>query len=208
MPRLIDISPTLSARTAVWPGDTPFSRIVNLDMARGDNLTLSAISSTVHLGAHADARNHYLKTGLGIAEHPLEPYYGPCQVMSVRAAPGARLRVADLSAPIAAPRLLLRTRSAPDPHHFNTDFNSLSPELIAFLQAENVILVGIDTPSIDPYDDALLESHQAMAAAGLYNLEGLTLDSVADGLYELSAFPLKLAEADAAPVRAVLILRD
>jgi arylformamidase len=56
---LIDITPTVSPALAVWPGDTPLRREVLLEMRRGDNLTLSTLHGTVHLGAHADAPSHY-----------------------------------------------------------------------------------------------------------------------------------------------------
>ena len=85
-----------------------------------------------------------------------------------------------------------------------TDFNSLSPELIEFLVQHEVCLVGIDTPSVDPFSSKALESHKSIAKHDLAILEGLVLDSVPEGLYQLMAFPLKLAQADAAPVRAVL----
>ena len=60
---IIDITPTVSRRLGVWPGDTSMSRKVLLDMAKGDNITLSTLTATVHLGAHADAPNHYDKKG-------------------------------------------------------------------------------------------------------------------------------------------------
>ena len=56
---IIDISPVISPRLAVWPGDTPPSRAVLMDLARGDSVTLSTLHATVHLVAHADAPSHY-----------------------------------------------------------------------------------------------------------------------------------------------------
>jgi kynurenine formamidase len=37
---IYDISPPLTPRIAVWPGDTPPSREVLLDMRKGDNITM------------------------------------------------------------------------------------------------------------------------------------------------------------------------
>ena len=88
---MIDISPLVSPSIAVWPGDVAFSRDVALDMNNGDNLTLSAITSTLHLGAHTDAPNHYAADGEGISSRPLERYYGPAQVIEARVERGARL---------------------------------------------------------------------------------------------------------------------
>jgi len=55
---IYDISPPITDRLAVWPGDTPPAREVLCDMKKGANITLSTLRSTVHLGAHADAPCH------------------------------------------------------------------------------------------------------------------------------------------------------
>ncbi|MBY0232991.1 MAG: cyclase family protein, partial [Gemmataceae bacterium] len=85
-----DITPLVSPRLAVWPGDTPPSREVLLDLARGDTVTLSTLRATVHLGAHADAPSHY-GPGPAIHEVPLDAYLGPCQVVRVDAGRGQRI---------------------------------------------------------------------------------------------------------------------
>ena len=201
----IDISPEVSERSAVFPGDAPYRRKVSLDFAKGDHLGLSSIETTVHVGAHADAPSHYDPKGQSIAQRRLDFYLGPCQVIGVKAAAGARLGPPDVKIPIQAPRVLFKTGSWPDPDRWTTAFNSLSPELIEWLAGRGVVLVGIDTPSIDPHDSKALESHRAVFARDMAVLEGLTLRDAADGLYELVALPLRLKDADASPVRAVLI---
>lgn len=205
-PRIIDISPPITERIAVWPGDAPYKRKVALSIADGSNIDLSAIDSTVHLGAHADAPSHYVAGGAHIAARPLELYYGPCQVARVDVARGERVTPAHLRDEVVAPRLLLRTGTFPDPTAWNSDFASLSPELIDHLAARGVVLVGIDTPSVDPFDDKVLLTHQALARHGVANLEGLVLDHVAPGVYTLIALPLPLVGADASPVRAALVV--
>ena len=64
--------------------------------------------------------------------------------------------------------------------------------------------MGIDTPSLYPQSCATLYAHLAAHRHGLAILEGLVLDEVAAGDYELIALPLKLVNLDASPVRAVL----
>ena len=203
--RIIDISPVINPDLAVWPGDVPFSRDVNLSIADGANIDLSAIHGTVHLGAHTDAPSHYSGGGEGIAARELSFYIGPAQVISVDVAPGGRIRPEHCDVAIKAPRVLFRTGSYPDPTHFNVDFCSLSPELIEKLAGEGVRMVGIDTPSIDPADSKDLPSHAMVAAYDLAILEGIVLDHVDDGVYTLVALPLRIEGADASPVRAVLI---
>ena len=200
-----DISPTLSERIGVFPGDVPFSRNISHDMARGDTLGLSSVTTTLHVGAHADAPSHYVAGGRDIAQRSLEPYYGPCQVMEAKGPAGSRIFPEDLAGEVTAPRVLLKTGSFPDPEVWNADFSSCSPELVEFLHAAGVILIGIDTPSVDPQDDKELLSHAAVAERDLSLLEGLVLGGVQAGTYLLAAFPLRLEGADASPVRAVLM---
>lgn len=208
MSGLIDISPLVSPRTAVWPGDVAFRRDVALSLAAGDTLELSSVTTTVHVGAHADAPSHYAADGQAIHLRPLDAYYGPCQVIAVDLPRGARILPEHLPVPIEAPRVLFKTGSFPDPDAFNQDFNSLSPELVDAVAAAGGVLVGLDTPSVDPFESKALEAHQALARHGMANLEGLLLDGVAPGRYTLIALPLKLEGADAAPVRAALIAAD
>ena len=203
--RLIDISPLISTDLAVWPGDVPFTRNENLQIAEGSNIDLSSIQTTVHLGAHTDAPSHYLADGEGIGDRDLSYYYGDAQVVTVDVERGERVRPAHISVPIVAPRVLFRTGTYPDPNTFNADFASLSPSLIEWLAHEGVRLVGIDTPSIDPADSKDLPSHAMVAANNLAILEGIVLDQVVDGVYTLMALPLRLKGADASPVRAVLV---
>ena len=205
IPRLIDISPTISERLGVWPGDVSFRREVALSIEAGDNIGLSATRATVHLGAHADAPNHYAAGAEGIAARPLQRYFGRCQVVRVEVERGERIRPEHLLVPIEAPRVLFATGSFPDPEAWNEDFCALSPELVDLLATKGVVLVGIDTPSIDPQDDRELLSHQRVAAHDLAILEGLVFDEVAAGLYTLIALPLKIEGADAAPLRAALL---
>jgi arylformamidase len=205
-----DISPEISQSLAVWPGDEKYRRLVNIDFKEGGNLLLSSIQTTVHLGAHTDAPNHYDPDGEGIGERKLDYYLGPCQVITALKPPGSRILPEDLGVglepvKILAQRILIKTKSFPDPNHWNSDFNSLSAELVEYLAERGVILVGIDTPSIDLFEDKLLLSHKAVYSRNLAILEGVVLDEVPDGIYTLVALPLRLKEADASPVRAILL---
>ena len=202
---IYDISPLIDETIAVWPGDTPFARTINLDMAAGASLTLSDIRTTVHVGAHVDAPSHYNAGAEDIATRSLHYYIGPCDVVRVPNARRRRIKPGDLEGKrITSARVLLQTGTFPDPRSWNEDFASLSPELVDWLHSLGVITIGIDTPSVDPFDSKELEAHQALARYDMANIEGLLLDGVGEGRYELIALPLRLAGADGSPVRAVL----
>ena len=67
-----------------------------------------------------------------------------------------------------------------------------------------IVLVGVDTPSLDPEQSKTMDAHKAVRRRGLAILEGLVLDGVPAGVYELIALPLRLDGVDASPVRAIL----
>jgi arylformamidase len=176
-------------------------------MNAGANLTLSDIRTSLHVGAHADAPSHYLTDGADIAMRRLDLYLGRCIVVHVDVARGERItpdHVADKIEWITAPRVLFHTGTFPDHYRWNNDFASLSPELVDDLYHHGVRLIGIDTPSVDPFDSKALEAHHAFAWNDMAILEGLVLDGVEEGEYELIALPLRIKGADASPVRAVL----
>ena len=204
MVRLIDISPLVSERICVWPGDAPYSRTASASREAGDSVSLSALRTTLHLGAHLDAPSHCTADAPGIDAMELGTCYGDCQVVAVAKRSG-RIRPGDLDVPVEAPRVLFRTGSFPDPERWTPDFASLSAELIESLHAQGVRLVGIDTPSIDPQESEDLPAHRAAADHDIAILEGLVLEHVTPSRYTLAAFPLRLEGADASPVRAVLI---
>lgn len=202
---LHDISPRLSSRTAVFPGDTPLTVERLMDMEAGAHLTLTRIQSTPHIGAHADAPSHYGRGAADAASLKLERYLGACRVIRARPASGLRLLPADAGTGPFPKRVLFRTDSFPDPERWSDDFCALSPELIHHLHSLGVVLVGLDTPSVDPAPSKKLESHAALLATGMGVLEGLDLSRVSPGDYTLIALPLNLEAAEASPVRAVLV---
>jgi arylformamidase len=201
---IFDISPPITPQLKVWPGDTPPAREVLCDHNRGDNITLSTLRATVHLGAHADAPSHYGAGAPAIDDRDLDLYLGPCEVIRVPAARGTRITPDQLPRLIRAERVLLATGTFPDPDVFNDDFAALSPELVEYLHRVGVKLVGIDTPSVDLFSSKDLLSHMTFLRYDMAILEGLVLKEVPEGKYELIALPLRLVGFDASPVRAIL----
>ena len=207
-PPLIDISPRLTPDIAVFPGDTPLSRELLLELEQGDPVTLSTMRSTVHLGAHVDAPAHYGTAAASIDELPLDRFVGPCRVLRVTAGPGEVVTWESVQRTLEdrnpTRRLLLATGTYPDATYFDRSFAGIEPGVIRELRLRGVELLGVDTPSVDPADSKQLLAHAACLEAGITILEGLELDHVADGEYELIALPLRLVGFEASPVRAVL----
>ncbi|MBY0449226.1 MAG: cyclase family protein [Cyanobacteria bacterium] len=223
---LIDISQPVHSKTAAFPGDTPFSKTETLTYSDSGVINLSAFTMSPHIGTHADAPVH-IQGSLGQAETPhagdlgLTNYMGPCLVIdcipsgkththeclntiSTGIADICRVweKQVDGEKPV---RILLKTRTVSQPEVFAGDYASISPELADWFGEQGGLLVGIDTPSVDPVDSKTLPAHHAMLKHGIVWLENLDLSAVEAGRYDLIALPLNMTELEASPVRAVLI---
>lgn len=201
---LYDLSPTLRPETPVYPGDTPLEVAWVATLEAGASANVSRLTTTPHLGSHVDSPFHTEARGETIADLTLAPYLGPCRVIRVPPVPLLEPRHVDGFDLTHPGRLLLRSESVRDPKVFPERYTALSPELATLFAERGVLLVGMDTPSVDPGDSETLEAHHILFRGGVAILEGLTLEGVPEGLYELIALPLKLAGLDASPVRAIL----
>ena len=201
--RILDISQPVDATTGVWPGDTPFSAEFSWSMEHGSSCNVSRVTTSPHNGTHADAPLHFVPGADGIGEVELDPYLGPCWVVDgPREGQVRPEHFADVDLE-RHPRLLVRTREEatvgfPDP------FVSLSPEAATALRERGAVLIGLDTPSMDPVDSRELPAHKTLLPARIAILENLVLWHVEPGPYELIALPLRWTGLDASPVRAVL----
>jgi arylformamidase len=203
--KLYDITRTVTPHTAVFPGDTTYRAEPLLRLADGSSVNLTTITTTPHIGTHADAYFHYEPNGEHPAAMPLDAYIGRVRVMTVTKRHGA-LSLADLPVSLdGAERLLIHSwvSDLPD-NQWTREFPYLSIELIEAAARAGIRLIGLDSPSVDDHDSKDLPCHHALRRHGLVNLESLNLRGVPDGDYELIALPLKLDEACGSPVRAVL----
>ncbi len=201
--RIWDITQRLRADLPVWPGDTQFEHHGTWSMADGSPVNVSKLSLSTHSGTHADAPLHYDQAGSDSAAAELEIYVGECLVVDARGS-GAAIEVGDLPHLNSADRVLFRTYETFPHDAWDSGFTAIAPETISWLAVQGVKLVGIDTPSLDPQDSKTMDAHQAVLAADMRILEGLVLDDVPPGRYELIALPLPIVGADASPVRAIL----
>lgn len=204
MPRLWDISPALDPATPPFPGDQPYEQRWTARIGPGCPVNLSALTLSPHLGAHADAPLHYADGAPAIGAVGLAPYLGRCRVIhAIGRGPLVRIEHLAHAAAALPPRVLVRTCERA-PTAWSDDFAAYAPETIDWLAAQGVRLVGIDSQSVDPATSKTLDSHQRLLRHDLRVLENLVLDEVPEGDYELIALPLKLTQACASPVRAVL----
>jgi arylformamidase len=205
MRRLWDISPAIGPGFPVFPGDTPFALRWTWSIGPDCPVNVSELVMSPHTGSHADAPLHYDADGTAIADVALELYLGPCRVVhALDAGPLVEPHHVGAALDGIPPRVLIRTAQRACVDAWDPAFAAIAPATIDCLHAHGVRLVGIDTPSLDPADSKTLDSHQRVRSHGMAILEGIVLDDVPAGDYELIALPLKIRGGDASPVRAVL----
>jgi arylformamidase len=208
IPSRYDITRSLRSSLAPWPGDTPFSFRLTWRMAGGASVNVGAFTMSTHNGTHVDAPLHYQAEGASIDGLDPGVFVGPALVVDVAGA-GWSITREHLAAATGAmgegvSRLLLKTGAWSNDAEFPARIPTLAPDVPAWLGSLGVRLLGLDVPSVDSIESQDLPIHNALGVAGIIILESLDLTAVPPGLYELMAFPLKIAGADAAPVRAIL----
>ena len=208
--RLIhDISLAISESMVVWPGDSPVVIRQTSQLAEGDDATVSELSLSAHTGTHVDAPAHFIPGGAGVDALDLNVLVGPAFVVEVLEADVITAEVLkSLAIPQGIKRLLLKTRNSrrwlQNNDLFDKDFVALTQDAARTLIVRGIQLVGIDYLSIAPFENGV-PTHRELLGAGIVVVEGLNLNGIKPGRYQLAVLPLKITELDGAPARAILI---
>lgn len=207
--RIYDISLTLSNKLPVYPGDPPVRIEPLMRLELGESANVSAISMSCHSGTHIDVPYHYFEGGLPVDQLPLSFLMGKAvvvEIAGVKAIGREQLKRLPVK---GEERVLLKTdnSSAGAGGIYSSEAAHLTEDGAAFLLEAGTKLVGIDSLSIEHYDGKG-RVHRLLLRNDAVIIEGLRLDEVEPGHYELICLPLKIADGDGAPVRAVLISRE
>ncbi|MBX3013771.1 MAG: cyclase family protein [Caldilineaceae bacterium] len=167
-----------------------------------------------HAGTHMDAPLHFLEGGATIDQWDLHKCVGPAQVLDLsHKAPNSLITIADVE-PYAAviqpgARLLLRTdwdshAELPD---FRTHFPRISRELAKWFVAQEIGLLGVQTPSVAALADRaeLQDVHQILLRGQVVIVECLAQLNQLPPLVTFVALPLKIKDGDGSPVRAIAL---
>jgi arylformamidase len=209
----IDATATLDPNTTpIYAGDAPMKFDFLHDMRKGDAFTLSAYSMGAHSGTHIDAPMHFVRDGASIEQIPLNALIGPARVIDIPDAVQA-IDAAELNRHHwrGAPRVLFRTRSAlrgwMSSSTFHRDFAYIAPDAAKLLADAGIQLVGIDYISAEQFGAAAPLTHRTLLGRNIPIVEGLALDRISAGDYDLIVLPIKVGGHEGAPARAVLRAR-
>lgn len=203
--KIYDISRPLNQDTAVYK-NIPGKRFHLTAIARHnpDGYHESEMKSNLHTGTHADAPLHMLPDGAPLKAVPLDHFIGPCRVLDLTQVKAA-VHEADLVpfAPQPGEILLLKTSNSYD-SGFNPEFVYVEEDAAHYLVSCGVKTIGIDAMSVERGKKGH-ETHHILLGRGVSIIEDVRLADVPGGSYFASLLPLSIPEAEAAPMRAVLL---
>ena len=199
----IDITQTLKTGIPNWPGDTPFHFEVPYTKEQTGSVNIGKMVTSMHTGTHADAPFHFDNNGEKMEQLDVNIYIGTCFVMDCRGAAEITRETFHSVDFKGVQRILLKTQDAISPQ-FPTTIPIIHPNVAPYLKEKEIVLIGVDNPSVDPLDSKEVSAHHALYQAGIHIVEGLLLETVEEGFYDFIALPLKVEGADGAPVRAVI----
>lgn len=201
-----DISMPIYQGMLSWPTDpdvtiTPFKEI-----AGGKSSNVSAINMGSHSGTHLDPPVHFFPDGATVDTLSFDSMIGEASVFSLdveKEIGREALEALDLK---NVERVLLKTRNSRllRSETFSKDFVHLTKAGAQYLADIGTKLVGIDYLSIDGYGDKEAPVHHTLLSRGIVILESINLSAVEPGSYQLVCLPLRIAEGNGGPARAVL----
>ena len=206
-----DVTLPMHRDMPVWPDDPPFKFqfIRKLALGHASNNSWMALGS--HTGTHIDAPLHFIEGGGTVDAIPPDALVGPCRVVDVGEAPVITRPMLEGMDLAGAERLLFRTAtSAWIAEAFREDFVGFAEGAARYLaEAVRPMLVGIDSPALDPFGTPGHPAHMAILGSGCIKgaIEWLALGDVEPGDYHLFCGPMRLTGAEAAPCR-VFLSRD
>jgi arylformamidase len=211
--KIYDITIPITPSMVVWPGDPPVNlqRLSSID--KGDTSNVSQICMSVHTGTHIDAPEHFIDKSKTIENIPLDKLVGKALVLEINDQTGVINEKVLMSHPqkealLTCKKLLFKTKNSrlweTSHDQFDEQYVGIDSSGASFLAKLNLDLIGVDYLSISTFNDTEIP-HQILLDREIVLLEGINLQNVPPGSYDLYCLPLPIEGSDGAPARTILI---
>src|SRR5690625_4467979 len=144
----IDISQPLNSKLAHWPEDTPFQYEIPVTKEMSGSVNIGQMTTSTHIGTHADAPFHFLGDGKRILDLDINRYIGHCKVVDLSEFPIIDEKALKSKNIPYVERLLIKTALPNDPTRFTGEVAYITPGAAAFMNTICVMLVGDTIPYI------------------------------------------------------------
>lgn len=204
---LYDISMPITASMPVYRGkEEKRPRITtDSDFTKGKTYE-SRLEMNLHTGTHLDRTLHMIPDGNRMDSLDVKQLITACKVIDLldvkekitdKDLTGRNIREGDF--------ILFKTRNSYE-DILEKEFVYLDKTGAEYLAGLNIKGVGTDALGIERSQPEH-ETHLQLMRKGIHILEGLRLKDIKEGEYLLIALPLNIPEAEAAPVRAILMTK-
>ena len=206
----VDVTVPLRNGMVVWPGDIKVEIIRRVSMDRGDICNNSSINMGVHTGTHMDAPLHFIAKGKSIDQLPIDVTVGHARVIEIKDKVSIKPEELKQYNIKRGERIIFKSFNSPrcwEIDKFADDFVYITKSAAQFLVDAGVKLVGVDYLSVgSPFDpeDGMKDVHDILLGAETWLIEGMNLEAVSAGNYNLICLPLKLINTEGSPVRVIL----
>jgi len=209
-----DLSHTVAPGMPYFPGtEAPvFSRPFTV---ASHGFAEQKITLLTHCGTHMDAPAHIFAAGPTLEQLGLPHFVGSAVALDLTHAPGPVIGPDDLLPfrSLLAEKEFVLLRTGWSKHWGNADYFRAYPVLseaaALWLAGFHLKGIGVDAISFDPFDSTALPVHRAFLSRNIVLIENLAnLESVPAAEFVFCCLPLKLADGDGAPARAVALCRE
>ncbi|KAG7977043.1 hypothetical protein I3843_05G009600 [Carya illinoinensis] len=215
--RIIDISHRYTPDMPYWGSRDGLGQFLWLaaSMKNGSLANAYVMKLPAHGGTHVDSPGHmidrYFDSGFDVDTLDLEVLNGPALLVDIPRDKNITAEVMKfLNIPRGVRRVLFKTlntdRRLMFKKEFDTSFVGFTTDGTKWLiENTDIKLVGIDYLSTSACKHALPSHHLFLESREIILLEGLKLDDVPAGIYNVHCLPLRLLGAEGSPTRCILI---
>ena len=204
--KIYDISLEIREDMGVWKDkDDKRPKIEVTSTIETGNANESRFHLDAHTGTHVDAPFHFLQDGKKIDEIAADRFLGECIVIDLAKIKNRGIEKKDLvKAKIRKSDIVILKTSNEYKKTFDFNFVFLAESGAKFLASKKIKGVGINALGIER-NQPEYNTHKSLLSKGIVIFEGLELSKINPGRYFFIGLPLKVKDADGAPMRAVLV---
>lgn len=209
--KVIDLTHVIEEGMPVYPGTEP-PTFEPAGIYERDGYKETKISMFTHTGTHMDPPSHIFPNRTTLDAFPPDQFIGKALVidctdlgegdpitMSCLSRYGDKVQKADFLL------FYLGWDARWGTDAYFGDYPCIDDAVLDFILDGDYKGIGFDVIGLDPVDDAELPRHKRLfASKDIVNIENLcNLDLCGDDLFWFSCFPLKIADSDGSPIRAI-----
>lgn len=205
MKKMYDVTMTINQNIVVYK-DKPEKKpefTVASSKKLGDSTNETFVKFNVHTGTHMDFARHVQDDGATSRGFDVTSFLRTARVLDLTNVTGEiKPEHLEKFKITAGETVFLKTKNSSE-DFFNVEFVFVGSEAAKYLAAKQVFAVGLDALGIER-DQPGHPTHHTLINNNVWIIEGLRLQEVPEGVYELIALPLKLDEVDGTPLTVVL----